>query len=108
MSADKPGELEPLDAEIVESPASPQVSPLSAALPGPAALPEPDYSEGGAPSFDFVRDRIEKRYATSVGAQELAGIGGPENVESLDKKIADRKEAAKDKLAEIRRAMGKE
>ncbi|MFD2469307.1 MULTISPECIES: hypothetical protein [Amycolatopsis] len=97
MSADKPGEQQPLDAEIVESPGTP-----------PAALPEPDYSEGGAPSFDFVRDRIEKRYNTSVGAQELAGIGGPEDLQSLDKKIADRKEAAKDKLAEIRRSMGKE
>ena len=108
MSADKPGEQEPLDAEIVESPAAPQVSPLPAAPPDPSAPPEPDYSEGGAPSFDYVRDRIEKRYTTSVGAQELAGIGGPENLESLDKKIADRKEAAKDKLAEIRRAMSKE
>ncbi|WP_116199289.1 hypothetical protein [Amycolatopsis circi] len=97
MSADKPGEQQPLDAEIVESPGTP-----------PADLPEPDYSDNGAPSFDFVRDRIEKRYTTSVGAQELAGIGGPEDVQSLDKKIADRKEAAKDKLAEIRRSMGKE
>ncbi|WP_409179849.1 hypothetical protein F9C11_25345 [Amycolatopsis sp. VS8301801F10] len=97
MSADKPGEQQPLDAEIVESPGTPS-----------ADLPEPDYSDNGAPSFDFVRDRIEKRYQTSVGAQELAGIGGPEDLQSLDKKIADRKEAAKDKLAEIRRAMGKE
>ncbi|MGV9296695.1 hypothetical protein [Amycolatopsis sp. NPDC003676] len=98
MSADKPGEQQPLDAEIVESPGTPP----------PAALPEPDYSDNGAPSFDFVRDRIEKRYTTSVGSQELAGIGGPEDLQSLDKKIADRKEAAKDKLAEIRRSMGKE
>ncbi|MBB1159234.1 MULTISPECIES: hypothetical protein [Amycolatopsis] len=97
MSADKPGEQQPLDAEIVES-----------SGPPPADLPEPDYSDNGAPSFDFVRDRIEKRYTTSVGSQELAGIGGPEDLQSLDKKIADRKEAAKDKLAEIRRSMGKE
>lgn len=100
MTTNQPGEQEPLDAEIVESPAAPGV---------PAAdLPEPDYSEGGVPSFDFVRDRIENRYNTSVGAQELAGIGGPETVESLDKKIADRDKAAKDKLAEIRRSMGKQ
>ncbi|MET7991689.1 MULTISPECIES: hypothetical protein [unclassified Amycolatopsis] len=100
MTTNQPGDQEPLDAEIVESPATPGV---------PAAdLPEPDYSEGGVPSFDFVRDRIENRYNTSVGAQELAGIGGPETIESLDKKIADRDKAAKDKLAEIRRSMGKQ
>ncbi|WP_033293574.1 hypothetical protein [Amycolatopsis jejuensis] len=103
MSADKPGEQEPLDAEIVESGAT-GATPVTP----PAGLPDPDYSEGGVPSFDFVRDRIEQRYTTSVGSQEVAGIGGPETLESLDKKIADRKEAAKDKLAEIRRAMGKE
>ncbi|MGW4487161.1 hypothetical protein ACWEOE_25365 [Amycolatopsis sp. NPDC004368] len=97
MTTNQPGDKEPLDAEIVESPEVPA-----------ADLPEPDYSEGGVPSFDFVRDRIENRYNTSVGAQELAGIGGPETVESLDKKIADRDQAAKDKLAEIRRSMGKQ
>ncbi|MEU4669626.1 hypothetical protein AB0F91_16995 [Amycolatopsis sp. NPDC023774] len=101
MTKNQPGDSqEPVDAEIVESPASSGV---------PAAdLPGPDYSEGGVPSFDFVRDRIENRYNTSVGAQELAGIGGPETIESLDKKIADRDKAAKDKLAEIRRSMGKQ
>ncbi|MEW2504765.1 hypothetical protein ACQPXB_28810 [Amycolatopsis sp. CA-161197] len=100
MTTNQPGDQEPLDAEIVEAPAS-------AGAPA-ADLPEPDYSEGGVPSFDFVRDRIENRYNTSVGAQELAGIGGPETIESLDKKIADRDKAAKDKLAEIRRSMGKQ
>jgi phage shock protein A len=100
MSRNKPGDQEPLDAEIVaDTPAS---------LPQPVALPEPDYSEGGVPSFDSVRDRIEKRYETSVGAQEIAGLGGKEDLASLDKKIADRDKAAKDKLAEIRRAMGRE
>ncbi|WP_326836548.1 hypothetical protein VSH64_16815 [Amycolatopsis rhabdoformis] len=104
MTTNQPDGQEPLDAEIVESPATP----AAPGFPGGADLPEPDYSEGGVPSFDFVRDRIENRYNTSVGAQELAGIGGPETVESLDKKIADRDKAAKDKLAEIRRSMGKQ
>ncbi len=86
---------EVLDAEIVDD------TPTA-----PTAIPEPDYSESGVPSFDHVRDRIEQRYTTSIGATEIAGIGGPETAESLDKKIADRDKAAKDKLAEIRRAMG--
>ncbi|MFI5614023.1 hypothetical protein [Amycolatopsis sp. NPDC051903] len=98
MTTNQPGGQEPLDAEIVENPAGP---------PAPE-VPDPDYSEGGVPSFDYVRDRIENRYNTSVGAQELAGIGGPETLESLDKKIEERDKKAKDKLAEIRRAMGKE
>jgi phage shock protein A len=83
-----------LDAEIVED--TPTVLP---------EVPEPDYSESGVPSFDHVRERIEQRYTTSIGATELAGIGGKEDVASLDKKIADRDQAAKDKLAEIRRSM---
>jgi phage shock protein A len=103
MSRNKPGDQEPLDAEIVGETATPVP-----ALSQPVALPDPDYSEGGVPSFDSVRDRIEKRYETSVGAQEIAGLGGKEDLASLDKKIADRDKAAKDKLAEIRRAMGRE
>lgn len=83
-----------LDAEIVED--TPTAAP---------EVPEPDYSESGVPSFDHVRERIEQRYTTSIGATELAGIGGKEDVASLDKKIADRDQAAKDKLAEIRRSM---
>lgn len=83
-----------IDAEIVDEPPT-----------APVEVPEPDYSEGGVPSFDHVRDRIEQRYTTSIGSTELAGIGGKEDVASLDKKIADRDAAAKDKLAEIRRAM---
>lgn len=89
----KPEEV--LDAEIVEA-----TEPTP-----PVVVPEPDYSESGVPSFDHVRERIEQRYTTSIGATELAGLGGKEDVASLDKKIADRDQAAKDKLAEIRRAM---
>ncbi|MFD9889380.1 hypothetical protein ACFWY9_08565 [Amycolatopsis sp. NPDC059027] len=73
--------------------------------PGTPEVPEPDYTEAGVPGFDYVRDRIEKRYTTAIGSTELAGIGGEETAETLDKKIADRDEAAKDKLAEIRRQL---
>jgi hypothetical protein len=87
------------DAEIVDE------APTAAlAVPAPA-LPDPDYSEGGVPSFDFVRDKIENRYATSLGATELAGLGTENTAEALDKKIADREQAAADRLAEIRRSL---
>ena len=35
--------------------------------------PEGDYTESGVPGFDFVRDRIENRFATALGSTELAG-----------------------------------
>lgn len=68
-------------------------------------VPEFDYTDGGVPTFDFVKDRIEKRAATAEGSTELAGLGTGQDMAALDKKLADRDEAAKDKLAEIRRAM---
>ncbi|GAA4658282.1 MULTISPECIES: hypothetical protein [Amycolatopsis] len=67
---------------------------------------DPDYSESGVPSFDYVRDRIEGRFATAAGATELAGET-PE-AQSLEERLADRDRAARDKLAEIRRSLGKE
>ena len=93
----------PLDAEIVE-----ETPAASLPVPFSPALPDPDYSEGGVPSFDYVRDRIEKRAATADGATELAGLGTDNDVASLDKKLADRDKAAKDRLAEIRRSMRQE
>jgi phage shock protein A len=93
MSERQPDDTNAIDAELVAD---------------APAVPEPDYSESGEPSFDFVRDKIEKRYTTSLGETELAGMGTDNTVENLDKKIADREQAAKDRLAEIRRSMGKE
>ncbi|OZM71336.1 hypothetical protein CFN78_21365 [Amycolatopsis antarctica] len=92
-----------IDAEVVEEPTS-----AVAPAPGSPALPEPDYTDAGVPTFDYVRDQIEKRYTTSAGATELAGLGTENDLASLDKKLEDRDQAARDKLAEIRRSMGKE
>ncbi|MFI5590296.1 hypothetical protein ACIA5G_34990 [Amycolatopsis sp. NPDC051758] len=88
-----------VDGEVVDE------TPTAAlAIPSPP-LPDPDYNEGGVPSFDFVRDKIENRYTTSVGSTEVAGLGTDNTVDALDKQIADRDQAAKDRLAEIRRSM---
>jgi hypothetical protein len=92
------------DPNVVEGEIVDETPAAALAVPSPP-LPDPDYSEGGVPSFDFVRDKIENRYTTSQGSAELAGLGTDNTVDSLDKKIADRDQAAKDRLAEIRRSM---
>jgi len=84
---------EPIDAEIVPDPAAP-----------PPPVFTPDYDERGVPSFDYVRDKIEGRAATSVGMGELAAET-PQG-RSLEEQEAEREKAAKAKLEEIRRSMG--
>src|SRR6476469_6624068 len=50
---------EPIDAEIVPEPA-----------PAP---PVTGYTDSGVPTLDYVRDKIEGRYATALGMEELVG-----------------------------------
>lgn len=87
-----------VDAEVV-----PESAEL--ALPGsvPPVVPAADYTEDGVPTFDFVRDRIERKVGTSIGAAELAGET-PQG-RSLDEQMAERDQAGKDRLEAIRRAM---
>ena len=98
-----------IDAEIVEPTAGSTAS-------ASAALPAPDYSEAGVPSLDYLRDKVEGRYATALGSTELAEAAAER--EAARKAAADadkaavaqaqqvtREQAAKDKLEEIRRSM---
>ncbi len=80
-----------VDAEIVEEPVQ------------PVPQPQFDYTEGGVPTFDYVRDRIENKYATSIGANELAE--GTPQVKTADEQLAEREQAGRDKLEEIRRQL---
>jgi phage shock protein A len=89
--ADKP---EPIDAELVEDGTAPQQ-----AAPPPAF----DYTDAGVPTFDYVRDRIESRTATSIGSEELAGAT-PEG-KAVEDQFEARERAGRDKLEEIRRQM---
>lgn len=92
VTGSSPTHPEPIDAEIVDD-------------APPPAPPAPDYDERGVPSFDFVRDRIEGRYATSLGSAELSE--DTEQVRSIEHQEAERERAAKAKLDEIRRSMGR-
>jgi hypothetical protein len=82
---------EPIEAEIVPDPA-------------PPTPPAPDYDEHGVPSLDYVRDKIESRYATSLGATELAESTAAGR--SVEEQEAERAAAAKAKLEELRRSLG--
>jgi len=81
---------EPIDAEIVP--------------PEPPQPPAADYDERGVPTLDYVRDKIEGRYATSLGGTELAEDTA--QARSLEEQQAERDRAAKAKLDEIRRTLG--
>ena len=97
-----------IDAEIVESPVLP---------PSPyGTLPLPDYSEAGVPSLDYVRDKIEGRFATAIGSSELAQAAADREAAAkaaaqqrqaltAEEQRVAREQAAKDKLDEIRRSL---
>lgn len=89
---------EPVDVEIV--PDAPPPVPV-APVPEP---PAPDYDEHGVPSLDYVRDKIESRFATSIGAAELAGETAA--ARRVEEQEAERAEKARAKLEEIRRSLG--
>ena len=81
---------EPIDAEIVPEPAQ--------------EPPAAGYTDSGVPTLDHVRDKIEGRYATSLGMEEL--VGDTDQARSLAEQEEKRKEAAAAKLEEIRRSLG--
>ena len=77
--------------------------PAGAPLTPTINLPPPDYNAAGVPSLDFVRDKIEGRYAQSLGSTELAAET-PE-ARSAAEQAADREKAARERLEAIRRSL---
>jgi phage shock protein A len=69
---------------------------------GTADTPAAGYVDG-VPTFDFVRDRIEGRYATALGSTELADETAAGR--SMAKQQEDREAAARERLEQIRRSM---
>jgi hypothetical protein len=114
----------PLDAEIVPDPSdddaaadgaaglpgadlipggAPGIAPLSDGTGPPPVVPDGDYTSAGVPTFDYVRDRIEGRFATSIGAAELAGGTAP--TASVEDQFAERERAGRERLEQLRRSM---
>ena len=64
---------------------------------------DPGYNESGVPTFESVRDKIETRYETSIGAAEL-DAESPEG-RDVEEQYEKRQQAAADRLAQIRKSM---
>jgi phage shock protein A len=84
------------DAELVPS------APIAAAEPAWPAL-DSGYTAGGVPTFDAVREKIENRYATSLGAAEL-DAETPEG-RSIAEQYEARHKAGAERLEQIRASM---
>jgi phage shock protein A len=80
--------------------------PQSAPEPTPAPPPPPaealdtGYTPGGVPTFESVREKIEGRYGSAIGAAELAAET-PEG-RTADEQYEERQRAAAERLAQIR------
>lgn len=64
---------------------------------------DPGFENSGVPTFESVREKIENRYETSIGAAELDSET-PEG-RSVEEQYAARERAAAERLAEIRESM---
>lgn len=71
--------------------------------PGGSYSGDGAYSSDGVPTFDAVREKIETRYATSLGSAELASE--TQQGRAVEEQYDARQRAAAERLAQIREAM---
>ncbi|KKW62144.1 MULTISPECIES: hypothetical protein [Mycolicibacterium] len=71
--------------------------------PGAGEPEEVGYTESGVPTFESVREKIETRYGTAIGASELAAET-PEG-RSVEEQYEKRQRAAAERLAAIRESL---
>lgn len=83
-----------VEAEVVEP--KPEVT-------APVEPVDTGYTPGGVPTFDSVREKIETRYGTAIGAAELAEET-PEG-RSVAEQYDERQRAAAERLEQIRAQM---
>ncbi|ORV96687.1 hypothetical protein [Mycobacterium kyorinense] len=65
--------------------------------------PDTGYDDSGVPTFESVREKIETRYGTSLGAAELASETSEGR--NVEEQYRARQEAAAERLTEIRESM---
>ena len=61
---------------------------------------------GNSPTFDEIRNKIESRYTTALGKQELAEATGTTSTAQLDAAALTRESEGRSKLEQIRASMG--
>lgn len=86
-----------VDAEIVEPKPETTV---------PVEPVDTGYTPGGVPTFESVREKIETRYGTAIGAAEL-DAETPEG-RSVAEQYDERQRAAAERLDQIREQMRKQ
>ena len=99
MSDDPAAAATPVEAESTE--AEPAETP--AAAPPPAEPVDTGYTPSGVPTFESVREKIESRFGTAIGAAELDA----ESTEgrTIEEQYDARQRAAAERLTEIRKSM---
>jgi len=93
-----------LGAEADATVASDAVTP-SVVLP-PVTPVDTGYTSTGVPTFDSVREKIETRYGTAIGAAELAAET-PEG-RTAEENFDARQKAAAERLEQIKASMHKQ
>ena len=71
--------------------------------PEPVEPADTGYTSGGVPTFESVREKIETRYGTAIGAAELDAESAQGR--TVEEQYDKRQRAAEERLAEIRKAM---
>ena len=92
-------------AEATPAEVKPTEAKPAAATPAPPPAEPVDtgYTPSGVPTFESVREKIETRYGTAIGAAEL-DAESPEG-RTVEEQYDARQRAAAERLAEIRKSM---
>ncbi|WP_123027819.1 hypothetical protein [Mycolicibacterium stellerae] len=101
MPDEPTSEPAPADSEPAAADSQPGAAP-----PPPADAADAGYTPGGVPTFESVREKIETRYGTAIGASELAAET-PEG-RSVEEQYEERQRAAAERLELIRKSMHSE
>ncbi len=89
-----------------ESPPEPEPAAEATPSAAPAEPVDTGYTPSGVPTFDSVREKIETRYGTAIGAAEL-DAESPEG-RTVEEQYDARQRAAAERLDEIRKSMHKD
>ncbi|BAX92460.1 hypothetical protein [Mycobacterium shigaense] len=72
-------------------------------MPDEPEATDPGYDAAGVPTFESVREKIETRYGSALGAAELAAETPPGR--TVEEEYEQRHRAAAERLSQIRDSM---